>query len=384
MSAAGARAVRWPAAEERCHGPMVNDRGLAVAAGHLLKRVHHAAWRPSPVPLDLSIEEVATMLPALVASGSVGLVWPRLRHGRLGAVGAALEELYRDQRARERSALGEVAAVMRRFELAGVEPVLVKGWTLSRLYPEPAVRPSGDIDVIVPAAQHARAASEQRRMHAGGFGYNVDLQRDDAWHDRPSDTFRQRLDTLDLGGGVSVRTLGPEDQLRLLCLHMLRHDARRPLWLTDIALMLETRPARFDWARCLGEDGIEAGWIATTLQVAHHMVGADLSGTPLAVRDATLPRWLEPEILRQWERGDPILHEVVPEIARDPKEVVSVFRRRWPSPISATVACRLPFTDMPRLPVQLVAYGKTIGGFVLWRFPGQVAEVRRDRRRQDG
>ena len=49
-----------------------------------------------------------------------------------------------------------------------------------------------------------------------------------------------------------------EDQLRQLCLHLLRHGACRPLWLCDVAVMLESLPGDFDWDRCLGGDRDES------------------------------------------------------------------------------------------------------------------------------
>jgi hypothetical protein len=46
--------------------------------------------------------------------------------------------------------------------------------------------------------------------------------------------------------GAKIRILGAEDHLRLLCLHLLKHGAWRPLWLCDVAAALESRPSSFD------------------------------------------------------------------------------------------------------------------------------------------
>ena len=39
----------------------------------------------------------------------------------------------------------------------GIDPVLIKGWAVNRLYPEGIVRPAGDIDLVVPDGEYARA-----------------------------------------------------------------------------------------------------------------------------------------------------------------------------------------------------------------------------------
>ena len=45
--------------------------------------------------------------------------------------------------------------------------------------------------------------------------------------------------------GLDVRVLSPEDDLRFLCLHLLRHGAVQPLWLCDICVLLEARANDF-------------------------------------------------------------------------------------------------------------------------------------------
>jgi hypothetical protein len=63
---------------------------------------------------------------------------------------ADLLEHYRDQNIK--AALLEQGAerVFKALRGAGIEPVLVKGWAVARLYPEVGLRPYSDVDICVP------------------------------------------------------------------------------------------------------------------------------------------------------------------------------------------------------------------------------------------
>lgn len=56
------------------------------------------------------------------------------------------------------------AACMERFEAHGLEPIVMKGMTLSALYPNPLHRPVGDIDLYVPLDQQHRYLEAFREM----------------------------------------------------------------------------------------------------------------------------------------------------------------------------------------------------------------------------
>jgi hypothetical protein len=107
-------------------------------------------------------------------------------------------------------------------------------------------------------------------------------------HDGPAS-----LDTLDFDelasravsvtfGELTVRVPAPEDHLRILAVHALRHGMVRPLWLSDLAVAVESRPADFDWRRCLGPDRRRAEWVVAAIALAHQLLSADLTGTPIA------------------------------------------------------------------------------------------------------
>ena len=103
-------------------------------------------------------------------------------------------------------------------------------------------------------------------------------------------------------GGIDVQVLGPEDHLRVLCLHQLKHGAPSPLWLCDVAVALETRPPVFDWDRVLGPDRRQADWVACAIGLAHQFLEVPIDDTPVASRAQRLPGWLAPSVLQQWAR----------------------------------------------------------------------------------
>ena len=157
---------------------------------------------------------------------------------------------------------------------------------------------------------------------------------------------------------VDIRILAAEDHLVVLIRHFLRHNAWRPLWLCDIAAVLESRPPDFDWDRCLGGNRRHAGWVACTLGLAHRLLDADVENTPVADRANHLPSWLVPAVLRQWDRcvGAGERRRVVRYIAshwRHPMQILGEACERWDMPIAATVALGGPFNEFPRLPFQL-------------------------------
>ena len=181
---------------------------------------------------------------------------------------------------------------------AGVEPLLVKGWAIARLYPEHGLRPYGDIDLCVRPEQHTSAMAVLSAPEAERAV--VDLHEGLPQLHRPSldDVYeRSRLVPL---SDVDVRVLGPEDHLRYMCIHLLQHGAHRALWLCDIAVVLESLPEGFDWEYLLQGDRRPADWVASTVCLAHELLGARLDGIPVAERTRRLPKWLLPSVLKQW------------------------------------------------------------------------------------
>jgi hypothetical protein len=216
------------------------------------------------------------------------------------------------------------------------------------------MRPYVDLDLCVMPNDYARASAVQKSgefddcpvdLHKG-FGKFYDRRTNDIFaHSR-----LVKLDDMD------IRVLSPEDDLRFLCLHLLRHGAVQPLWLCDIALLLETRSNEFDWDRCLSGSRRDADWVACAIGLAHQLLGVEVEGTPVACRAQNLPTWLLPAVLQSW--GMPL--QTLPQIMallRQPASLLrnlpQEMRRHWPNAIEATMTLKGPFNQLPRLPFQV-------------------------------
>jgi hypothetical protein len=249
-------------------------------------------------------------------------------------------------------------AIERAFGLlrsAGVEPILVKGWAIARHYPEPGLRPYGDLDLCVRPEQYLRA--EEVLHSQEGENVSVDLHAGFTKLDeRDLDDLYENSELVKLGD-VPVRVLGPEDHLRVLCVHLLRHGAWRPLWLCDIGAAVEFRPAGFDWDRCLGSKRRLSDWVACTIGLAHELLGAKVDDTPVAERAKHLPGWLVPTVLEQWKTPFPTFQasgsEPMATYLRRPAGVLQALRKRWPNAIEATIGVKGPLNGLPRLPFRL-------------------------------
>ena len=120
-------------------------RREAEETGAILARLHWQCWREDPPPVEVTDAEFIRVMPQVIRSGSVGLVWPRLRErfDPAGAVALAMEAAFQAQVAHNARVEREIAQVVTRLREHGIEPVLIKGLAVARLYPPGLVRPSG-------------------------------------------------------------------------------------------------------------------------------------------------------------------------------------------------------------------------------------------------
>jgi len=318
--------------------------------GELVQTLLTGSWRQSPSPASISADALARIAPMLTRTGSAGLAWWRLRDSHVSASAAALDlrQAYRLQTLEARRHERRIEQAIRILREASVEPIMAKGWAAAQLYPEPGLRPYGDIDLWVRASEHAAALAALRCPV--GQRCRVDLHAEFPQLDRSWDELYERS-RLARVGEVDVRVLGLEDHLRLLCLHMLKHGAWRPIWLCDIGAAVESLPADFDWDVCLRGPARRAEWISCAVGLARELLGARPKGERPGVR---LPRWLPAAVLRQW--ADEEHYMVSPSMAfalRRRDRILKALVLRWPNAIQATVGLGGPFNDVPRLPFQL-------------------------------
>jgi hypothetical protein len=357
-AATSTHAIPEPRVGAEPPGPVVGGRRRPAAStrGASLATVLEGAWRSEAAELAMSVSELVEITPSLLTSGEGALAWWRLRGSRLAdsAPAHALRQALRRQAIEGLLHEGRLGAAFARLRHARIQPILGKGWAVARLYPDPALRPHGDIDLFVPHGIHGSAASALEGLPVGQA--DIDLHRGFAeLDDFPTADLNARSH-LQAMGTDEVRVFGEEDHLRLLCLHMLRHGACRPLWLCDVAVALERRSRRFDWDVFLGGDSRRADRAVCALVLSHELLGARLDDVPLAVRRRTLPRWLVPTVLRQWGAIGFVPHgRRTPFGAslRAPRALPGALRARWPNGIEATVGVDGSFNELPRLPLQI-------------------------------
>jgi hypothetical protein len=293
--------------------------------------------------------------PLLLAAGAGGLAWWRLRHnGGLGP--GSLRDNFRHNALAVATHEEELKRLLPLLRAGGVEPLLVKGWSVARLYPEPGLRPCGDLDLCVRPEELAvatgvltAAAVPTGRVDLhGGVG---DLE------DRTWDEVVRRSRLVRLGSN-GVRILGAEDQLRHLCLHLLRHGAWRPLWLCDVAVVMESLPSDFDWDYCLSGDTRLSQWVLCALGLARRLLDARLDDAAIAARTDRLPRWLPDTVLALWGSRQVTDFQPLRAYLRHPLGPWRFLRDRWRrNPIEVLFNARSrPFYRLSSFAVRAIAF----------------------------
>jgi hypothetical protein len=358
-----------------------------LTLGHQIAVALAGAWRGDPPPLSLSAEALAGMAPRLLEKGEAGLVYRRLR--QVADPPPCAFDLLQEYRLQTlQAALHErrIEETVGRLRRAGVEPLLFKGWAVARLYPEPGLRPFCDIDCLVPPEDFTAARAALDAPCADGQG----LQADPEAHSQPlvcgpdahlvdlhyripdleGRSLQELYDRSRLAplGASMIRVLGPEDQLRLSALHFLRHSGWRPLWLCDLALMLEGAGTNFDWDHCLRGSLRQRDWLVCAFQLGHQLLGASLDRLPAAHRTCPLASWLPRTILKHWGGAFwGTYSRPMASYLSAPAGVWQALAFRWADPIGVTLRWRLPMNRMPRLPWQIGDYVcRAAGMLVRW------------------
>ncbi len=260
----------------------------------------------------------------------------------------AMSQYFGEMALHSKELMKELAHVTHHLESAGVPVVSFKGPTLAlALYGNGMVRPSADIDLLVPRADVRRAHALMREL---GYAHEAQLspsqerehlRRDSVFNlQRPAppnvaalfpqglavelhwaitspclpfDFFYESVERglHPLGGRSEVAgalALAPCDLLLILAVHGAKHLWERLLWLCDVAQLLERNPD-LDWAAVLvaaREREIER-MMALCLCLVRDVMGSALplsvdtwlSSQPYALRLASRLRasllWHEPE-----------------------------------------------------------------------------------------
>jgi hypothetical protein len=100
---------------------------------------------------------------------------------------------------------------------------LLKGLAVANFYPDPRLRPVGDIDLYVSSEQFDDAKRVLAELYDERILLPIDLEHEaNNWTSVSFGEVLKRCGTFDVCGST-VRVLRPEDNLRFLCLHFLQH-----------------------------------------------------------------------------------------------------------------------------------------------------------------
>jgi hypothetical protein len=360
--------------------------------GLLVARVLEGAWRREPPPLNLAPHELRGIASLLIGSGVGALAWSRVsRVPRLHDKPEAtiLQDTYRTFVVEEMKYAASLRFLVELFAEAGLDPLFFKGSVVGRHYSVTHLRPSGDIDICAAPERYNETRDLLRRFSNPlasnpGFGLSqetgqfavkcgpgervcdVDLHSSLDRFGLPSlQAVFARSEVITLGG-KSVRVPSAEDHLRLIAIHFLSHGGWRPVWLCDVAAILEDLPQNFDWDRCLGDEPRVAHWISSVIELAHRLLGARVDRVPSNNRVQRLPKWLTRTTLQEWQtpvetryRGTSLAFALAhPQRLLDPRVLMVDLKARWPNGIQATIETGGPFNEGTRLPYQVLAFGR--------------------------
>ena len=289
--------------------------------------------------------------PLLLSSGlGPVLWWTRTNRGERD-VAASLNDEYRSACLRAALLEKTAAEAVETLRAEGIEPLLLKGPAVARMYPDRALRPYGDIDLVVAPGSFERAR-EIVRNFVPRFG-SIDLHGEvRELSDRAWPLLFERRTMIRIGDS-SIATPAPEDHLRFLALHFLKHGGFKCTWLCDIALWLTNRGEHFDWSLFLSGDAWRTRGALMTLRLAHDLLGAEIRGTP--AETISVPRWVSESVRNEWLTpsrwpGKPLVRTII----GNPSRYFAEARRRWPSPIESSWNFHAPWNGISRFPFQLL------------------------------
>src|SRR5215831_6311774 len=149
---------------------MRSNLSTPLITGRLVAKVLRHSWRDAVPDLAyLSVADFEAVTPLLYDSGAAALGWRLIDNSELAGTpsGELLHQAYRLLTLQAAIHQTKIQRVFKAFRADGIEPILIKGWAMARRYPQPALRPYGDIDLILrpgdlKAAQSLTASEDFR------------------------------------------------------------------------------------------------------------------------------------------------------------------------------------------------------------------------------
>lgn len=194
-------------------------------------------------------------------------------HGLRGPLIGKFREAYNRTWAQNQLSFHRAAELVRAFNHAGIQTILLKGAALAPLfYADAGLRPMMDIDLLVrrqealPAMRLLNSLGWQSKYrsaealvpfeHADEFTdatfQHLDLHWRVLWEGRQElgdDEFWAASIPAEIGG-VATRTLNPSDHLLHVCVHGAKWNDTVPVrWVADAMMILRAQKYKVDWDR---------------------------------------------------------------------------------------------------------------------------------------
>ena len=344
----------------------------------------HQSWKSNESDKQISKNQIKLVSKLLISSGAGALAWNSIKHQQHLqnlTEAAELKEVYRSAVFQKQLHQEALDYVFGELSAAGIQAVIFKGWALSHYYSPAHIRPCGDIDLFVrphdfKGASHCLGKVAKLITHEKTgdsrfiIEYNsqqpishvVDLHKS---LDRLGITCNDTL----FDCAVKANSQNPliyipsiEHHLRLVTVHFLRHGGWRPLWLCDIAALLDAVDADFDWQTCLGSDPQLSVWLTSTFALAAELMGVDKNKLPQQYITA-FPSWFSDTVLREWNAPYPsrFRRPTMSESFKRPTQLFKELKARWPNPIYASIMMNAPLKHRtPRMDQLIYFFNRTM------------------------
>jgi hypothetical protein len=228
---------------------------------------------------------------------------------------------------RARSDQQRLKQTLELLDTAKVRYLVGGAYSHARLYPEPGLRPLDRLELLLDGSDLPRAEQALQRSEL-----RIDYRPFGA---EPFEALLERS-LLRAHEGVQLRCLGADDELRLL---LLKLNAAEPLWLCDVAVLLERGPQTLDPKRVFAGS---PAWNACAIQLARDVLGARVpSDLASAVPTERPAAWIERALIARWGRPATTLDKDAFAYLRQPKRWVTVLLDRLPDPIQVNASARV-------------------------------------------
>jgi hypothetical protein len=298
-----------------------------------------AAWL-SPDSAHPSLLTSNSLLPILLQSGAAGFAWTRIEGTPQAESFMALQDYYRKEALYAKLHEREISRCAALLQERGVPCLFGKGWSVARRYPGWGMRACGDIDVYV--AVHQLQQAKAAIGDDSSWAVSIDLHG--SCQEFSGETFEalsERAEQVILREVVCC-FIPPEEHLRLLTFHSLRHGLARPVWLLDIGFYLRAVGDSLDWARVTALSPTRLSWLKGVIWLAHAALGFPLPEALQPFRP--LPGWVLDEVYHAW--GRPYWARLpVLSLWREPWQMLQEIPRHWPNLIEAVYEQGRPFHE---------------------------------------